>query len=107
MAAPAVRSLMIVVGSRLKLKGNCSEVMFACPSAWMGEEDTSTWSMSPKNKSWKVAFAVRSKMLMLAVNGLASAKELCATPVCTMSVGNTKEALVIKFWCKAGMVAAS
>lgn len=70
----------------------------------MGEEDTSTFLIAPRNRFWNVALAVRSRMLIPAVKGLSRTKDVSAMPVCTISVGNTNEALVIRFWCRAGIV---
>ena len=96
-----------MIGSVLKLKGSCGDVIVEPPSAWIGDDDLSTWSILPSVKFWKVAVAVTSNKLMLAVKGFANTKVVVAIPVWTMSVGKNKEAEVIKFWCNAGICTGS
>jgi hypothetical protein len=95
---------MIVTGSKLKLRGNADDVILLCPAAWIGEEDRSTFLMLPKSRPWKDAIAPTARRLMLAVNGFERMNVAEATPVCAMLTGNVSFVLVIKFWCRAGIV---
>lgn len=83
-------------GARLNCKGNVGDVTDECPSAWIGCDDASTVLIFPNTTPWNVAVAPSFSRLILAVNGLASVKVVKATPVFTISRGNTREALLIK-----------
>lgn len=74
-----------------------------CPSACIGFEEMSMLLILPRRTSWKVAVAPTRNRLIFAVKGFSSTKEVEATPVLTMSIGNVKEALLIRFWCNAGI----
>ena len=88
---------MIVTGSRLNSNGSVGDVMFVCPSAWIGSLERSTWSILPSVRLLNVAVAVTSSRLSEAVNGFASTNVVCARPVWTMSVGKTSDAVVMRF----------
>lgn len=88
---------MIVNGSRLKSKGRAGDVTLLWPPAWIGFEDRSTLLIVPTVKFWKVAVAVSLSRLILAVKGFARVNEVDATPVCTMLVGNSRIAVLMRF----------
>jgi hypothetical protein len=80
------------------------EVTEECPFACIGFEETSMLLIFPRRTPWKVAVAPTRNRLMLAVKGFWSTKEVEATPVLTISIGNVREALLIRVWCNAGIV---
>lgn len=117
-----VSSWIIVTASRLNFRGRLREVILVCPSAWIGLEETSTWSTVPKArinrrkrtyiyvprvKFSNVAAAVTTSRLILAVKGFDSATVAVAIPVWIILVGNTMCVAVMRFWCKAGITALS
>lgn len=57
----------------------------------------------PRKMPWKVAVAPIRNRLILAVKGFLSTKEVEATPVFTIFVGNVRETLWIRVWCNAGI----
>ncbi len=70
----------------------------------MGLEDRSTLSIRPRVIFLYVALESTLRRLMLAVKGFANPTLADAMPVCTISTGKVKAALVTMLSCRAGIV---